>query len=87
MRIIGITLTGPLDAAPGVAHAELIRDALWAHAPTCFGLEHITVTPGSAGVEIIFFINESIANPEQFAVDIFSSAASRSRFLRKWIET
>jgi len=85
MHVVGISLIGPPDSVLGVADAELIRDALWAHAPTRAGLEHITVTVSWRAIEIVVFLDEEVTDPESFASALLTTAASRSEILNKWI--
>ena len=76
----------PGSPAVSSAHAEVIRDALWAHASAVAGVEHITVTTVPAGIGIAVFMNHLTADPEERVRTLLWSAVRQSPVLSRWRE-
>jgi hypothetical protein len=86
VRIYAITLPVPAGGTASGADAELIRDALWAHASALGDIEHITVTVLPAGIGIAVFLNHRTENPEERAIALLRIAALQSPVMSPWRE-
>jgi hypothetical protein len=86
MRVYATTLAVPAGSTASSADAELIRDALWAHASALGDIEHITVTVMPAGIGIAFFLNHLADNPEERAMAILRITARQSPVMSRWLE-
>jgi hypothetical protein len=84
MRVFLTTLAVPASSTASNADAELIRDALWAHASPLGDIEHITVTVLPAGIGIAIFLNHKAANPEEQANALIRNALRRSSVISQW---
>jgi hypothetical protein len=76
----------PGSPAASSTDAEVIRDALWAHASAVAGIEHITATAVPAGIGIAVFMNHSTADPEERVRALLLSAVRQSPILSRWRE-
>jgi hypothetical protein len=65
VRIARFTVSFPPGRSANQADAELISDALWAHAVSDDEIAHITATALSNGIDIVIFLNSEARNPER----------------------
>ena len=65
-------------STPTQAEAELVRDALWAHAVPADFIEHITVIPVQNSIEVVLFISSRAESPTARAHDLIHRAATGS---------
>jgi hypothetical protein len=84
MRVYTTTLAVPVGSTASSADAELIRDALWAHASALGDIEHITVTVMPAGIGIAFFLNHHADSPEEQAMALLRTTARQSPVMGRW---
>jgi hypothetical protein len=87
MRVYATTLAVPAGSTASSADAELIRDALWAHASALGDIEHITVTALPEGIGIAIFLDHLADNPENLASAFLRIAVRRSPVMSQWRET
>ena len=87
MHVFGITLTVPAGSTASSADAELIRDALWAHASALGEVEHITVTVLPAEIGIAIFLNQVTESQEEVLSAFLRAAGCRSPVLSRWLGT
>jgi hypothetical protein len=86
VHIYATTLAAPAGSTASSARAELIRDALWAHASSLSDIEHITVTVLPEGIGIGIFLSHLAENPEDRARALLRAAARRSPVMNPWRE-
>ena len=84
MYPVRFSLAGPGPGPPTQRHAELIRDALWAHADTDGGVEHITVFATAGGAELVIFLGAGVADPDRYALALVDRGRESSPALRQW---
>jgi len=73
MNIARFTLTFPPGRTASKADAELICDALWAHAESADQIAHITTTAVPSGIDIAIFLNSGTGDPKRLLRQLFSS--------------
>lgn len=73
MHIARFTLSFPPGRTASKADAELICDALWAHAASADEIAHITTTAVPGGIDIAIFLNSGSGNQERLFGQLLSS--------------
>lgn len=84
MRVYALTLAVPPGSTASDADAELIRDALWAHASAPGDIEHITVTILPEAIGIAVFLNQRTDNPGERVRALLRIAARQSPVMNRW---
>jgi hypothetical protein len=84
MRMVHLILTRPDQPGPTEADANLVHDALWAHAVPGIGLEHLRVRAVPDGIDLVLFLqNNSVESGEELE-QLFGSGFERSGALKPW---
>jgi hypothetical protein len=84
MRVYATTLAVPAGSTASSADAELIRDALWAHANALGDIEHITVKALPEGIGIAVFLSHLAESPQERVSALLKIAVRRSPLLSQW---
>lgn len=82
MRLALFKLTGPNLVTQ--RQADIVHDALWAHLGPSHGVEHITATATSTGIDLAVFVDHSIGHPSEYVGRLIDLISTLSPALGQW---